>query len=57
VLDHLVLGTLGATAVDGGGLAIILLLDAEGILADSVPDNVIECAATVAVNTLDLVRT
>jgi hypothetical protein len=57
VLDNLVLGTGSATTVDGSGLTIFLLLDGESILADGVPDNVVESAATVAVNTLDLVGT
>jgi hypothetical protein len=57
VLDDLVLGTGSAATVDGGGLTIFLLLDGESILADGVPDNVVESAATVAVNALDLVGT
>lgn len=56
VLDNLVFGTLGATAVDGGGFAIVLFLYGEGILANGIPDNVVKSATTVTVNTLDLVR-
>lgn len=57
VLDDLVLGAGSAATVDGSGLPIFLLLDRESILADGVPDNVVESAATVAVNTLNLVGT
>jgi hypothetical protein len=57
VLNDLVFGTSGTSAVDGGGLAVLLLLDGEGIFTDGVPDNVVQGATTVAVNTLDLVRT
>jgi len=57
VLDDLVLGTGSAATIDGSGLTIFLLLDGESILADGVPDNVVESATTVAVNTLDLVGT
>ena len=57
VLDNLVLGALGTTTVDGSGLAVLLLLDAEGVFTDGIPDDVVQGAATVAVDTLDLVRT
>ncbi|KAI6774242.1 hypothetical protein HG531_001091 [Fusarium graminearum] len=57
VLDHLVIGSLGTTAIYSGGLTIFLLLDAKSVFADGVPDNIVKSAATVAVNTLDLVRT
>jgi hypothetical protein len=57
VLNDLVFGTSGTSAVDGGGLAVLLLLDREGIFTDGVPDNIVQGATTVAVNTLNLVRT
>ena len=57
VLDDLVLGAGSAATVDGSGLTIFLLLNRESILADGVPYDVVKSAATVAVNTLDLVGT
>jgi hypothetical protein len=57
VLDDLVLGTSSAATVNSSGLAVFLLLNGESVLADGVPDNVVKSAATVAVNTLDLVGT
>lgn len=55
VLEDLVGSTGGTTAGDLGGLAGVLLLDGEGILADSRPPDVGEGAATVAVDALNLV--
>lgn len=55
VLDNLVLCASGTTAVDGGGLAIVLQLDGESILADGIPPDIGDGAAAVAVNALDLV--
>ena len=55
VLENLVLGTESATARDGGGLAGALLLDGEGVLANSGPPDVGQLAATHAVHTLDLI--
>lgn len=55
VLENLVLGSEGATRGDGGGLAGVLVLDGESVLANSRPPDVVESAATVAVDTLDLV--
>lgn len=57
VLEDLVLGAESTAAGDGGGLAGILLLDGEGILADSGPPDVGQLAAAHAVDTLDLVGT
>lgn len=55
VLENLVLGPEGATRGDGGGLSGILGLDGEGVLADGGPPDVVESAATVAVDALNLV--
>jgi hypothetical protein len=57
VLEDLVLGAESTAAGDGGGLAGTLLLDGEGILADSRPPDVGQLAAAHAVDTLDLVGT
>jgi len=57
VLENLVLGAEGTTARDGGGLAGLLLLDGEGVLAHGGPPDVGQLAATHAVDTLDLVGT
>lgn len=56
VLEHLVLGAEGTAAGDGGGLAGVLLLDGEGVLADGGPPDVLQLAsAALAVDTLALV--
>jgi hypothetical protein len=57
VLEDLVLGAERATARDCGGLAGLLLLDGESVLADSGPPDVGQLAATHTVDTLDLVGT
>lgn len=55
VLQDLVLGAVGTAALDVGGVAGVLVLDGEGVLADGAPPDVLEGAATLAVDTLDLV--
>lgn len=57
LLEDLVLSLEGTTAGDLGGLAIGLLLDGEGVLADSAPPDVGERAGSEAMHTLDLVGT
>ncbi|KAI6754486.1 hypothetical protein HG530_012238 [Fusarium avenaceum] len=42
VLNDLVFGTGGTSAVDGGGLTVLLLLDRESIFANGVPDNIVQ---------------
>lgn len=55
VLQDLVLGAVGTAALDVGGVAGVLVLDGEGVLADGAPPDVLEGAAALAVDTLDLV--
>lgn len=55
VLDHLVLGTCGSTAVDRGGLVVALLLNTEGVFTDGLPPDIVDGTAALAMNTLDLV--
>jgi len=57
VLQDLVLGAESAAAGDGGGLAGLLLLNGESVLADSGPPDVGQLAGAHAVDTLNLVGT
>ena len=56
VLQDLVVGAVGTAAGDVGGVARVLVLDGEGVLADGAPPHVLERAGALAVDALDLVR-
>lgn len=56
VLQDLVIGPERAPTRNLGGVAGVLVLDGEGILANGAPPNVGESASSLAVNTFDLVR-
>lgn len=55
VLEDLVVGAESAAAGDGGGVAGLLLLDGEGVLAHGGPPDVLELAVAEAVHALGLV--
>lgn len=55
MLDHLVAGVVCATANDPGLLPSLVVLDADGVLADVLEPHELEVAVAVAVNTLGLV--
>lgn len=55
VLNHLVAGVVGTTAYDPRLLPSLVVLDADGVLADVLEPDKLEVAGAVAVNTLGLV--
>lgn len=57
VLDDLIFSAGGSAAIDGGGFVIALLFNTESVFADSLPPDVGDSAAALAVDTLDLVGT